>query len=719
MAVAACFTTLAAADEGMWQPAQLPAIANQLKQRGLELPPARLTDLAGPTMGAVVSIGGCTASFVSPEALVVTNHHCAYGAIQYNSTAERNLIKDGFLARTQAEELPGDPNLRVYVTDEIRDITREIVGQIDAKVGGLARYEAIDRAQKAAVAKCEKPGIKCDVYTFHGGYSFQLVRQREIKDVRLVYAPPAAIGKFGGDIDNWMWPRHTGDFSFLRAYVGKDGSSRPYAKDNVPFKPKHFLPLNTAGVEAGDFVMVAGYPGRTNRYRLAEETRDAINWQYPTNIRLYSEILDIINRAGAKDAGTAVKYANSVASFNNYLKNFRGQLEGLAKAQAVEVKTAKEDALLTWLRGQDGETAALAADIGELRGVLSEQRKVRERDLVLGYLNRTFLYNASYHIYRTATERTKPDLQREQGFQARDEAKIEGTLKQWERRMEPAVDKQLFVHFLRSYVKLPPDQRVAALDAWLGNAQADDAALVQKVDALYAATRLTQVDERLRWFKAKPAEIEASDDAALKFMVALLPELLQIEQARKQRTGDELRLRPRYMQAMIAYNETQGQPVYPDANSSLRVTFGQVQGFKKDGVEFTPFTTGDGIVAKTTNEDPFDTPATQYQALVARDYGRYASAKSGSLPVNFLADLDITGGNSGSPALDAQGRLIGLAFDGNWDSVSADWIFDPKLTRSIQVDLRYMLWVMDKVDGAQNLLREMGVAGEAATPSGG
>lgn len=708
-AVAACFTSLAAADEGMWQPAQLPAIASQLKARGLELDPSRLTDLTGPTMGAVVSIGGCTASFVSPDGLVVTNHHCAYGAIQYNSTAEKNLIKDGFLARRMADELPGDPNQRVYVTDEIRDITREIVGKIDPKVGGLERFEAIDKAQKAAVAKCEKPGVKCDVYTFHGGYSFQLVRQREIKDVRLVYAPPAAIGKFGGDVDNWMWPRHTGDFSFLRAYVAKDGSSTPYAKDNVPFKPRHVLPINASGVEPGDFVMVAGYPGRTNRYRLAEETRDAIEWQYPTNIRWYTDILDIIGRAGAKDPAVAVKYANSVAGFNNYLKNFRGQLEGLAKARAVDTKTTKEDALLAWLRGQGAETAALGGDIEQLRGVLAEQRKLRERDLVLGYLNRTFLYNASYQIYRTAIERGKTDLAREQGFQKRDEPKIEGTLKQWERRMDPAVDKLLFTHFLRGYVKLPTGQRVPALDSWLGAAANDDAALTQKVDALYAGTKLTAVDERLKWFKAGRAEIEAADDAALKLMVALMPDLLEIEKGRKQRSGDELRLRPRFMQAMIAYNESLQQPVYPDANSSLRVTFGRVQGFKKDGVEFTPFTTGDGIVAKTTGEDPFDTPKKQYDALVARDYGSHASARSGALPVNFLADLDITGGNSGSPALDAQGRLVGLAFDGNWDSVSADWIFDTGLTRSIQVDVRYMLWVMDKIDGASNLLEEMGV----------
>jgi len=698
------------ADEGMWQPAQLPSIAGQLKERGLELDPSQLTDLAGPTMGAIVSLGFCTASFVSPQGLVVTNHHCAYGAIQYNSTAERNLIEQGFLAKSIAEELPGDPNLRVYVTEEIRDVTREITGKLKPSVGGLERYDAIDAAEKALVKRCEKPGIRCDVYNFHGGYSFQLVRQREIKDVRLVYAPPDAIGKFGGDVDNWMWPRHTGDFSFLRAYVAKDGSSKPYSKDNVPYKPKHFLPVNADGVNAGDYVMVAGYPGRTNRYRLAEETNDAIAWSYPTNIRWYTEILDLINTAGAKDPAVAVKYASSVASYNNYLKNFRGQLEGLAKADAVNYKSAKEKALTDWLAGQGGETAALAGDIGALRGVLANQRATRDRDLALGYLARTGLYSAAYTIYRTASERAKPDMQREAGFQQRDEAKLEGTLKQLERRMDPKVDQQLLTRFAQHYAKLPAAQRVAGFDAWLGQGEVADDVVAQKVAALYAGSKLTDTAERLKWFKASKKDVEASDDSALRFMVALMPDLLALERAKKERQGDELRLRPRFMQAMIAYNQAQGQPVYPDANSSLRVSFGKVQGFKKDGVEFLPFTTGEGIVAKTTGEEPFNTPKSEYDALKARDYGRHAAKSIGTLPVNFLADLDITGGNSGSPTIDAKGRLVGLAFDGNWDSVSADWIFDKQLTRSIQVDVRYMLWIMDKIDHARNLLDEMGVA---------
>lgn len=710
-ALALAIALPAAADEGMWQPAQLPSIAGQLKARGLELDPAELTSLTGPTMGAIVSLGFCTASFVSPEGLIATNHHCAYGAIQYNSTAEKNLIRDGFLARSQAEELPGDPNLRVYVTEEISDVTRQITARIKPDMDGFARYQAIDRAEKEMVARCEKPGnLRCDVYSFYGGASYQLIRQREIKDVRLVYAPADAIGKFGGDVDNWMWPRHTGDFSFLRAYVGKDGKSAAYSKDNVPYKPRHFLPVNADGVKAGDYVMVTGYPGRTNRYRLAEELGDAVDWTYPNSIRVLTDTLAIIDAAGKADPDVAVKYAASVASYNNALKNYGGQLEGLAKAHALTTKQQGEAALDQWLSAQGGDKAALRGDIAALHTLLAGQRATRERDFVLGMLPRTSLYDAAYRIVRLSQERTKPELERESGYQSRDEVRIEGALKQIERRSTPAVDQKLFAYYLKRYAKLPADQRLAALDAWLGSGQVDDATIDAKVAALYAGSRLTDTAERLKAFKAPQAQIAASDDAALRLMNALMPELLAVEKQRKTRMGDEMKLRPRYMDAMIAYNEAQGRAVYPDANSSLRVTYGQVQGLRKDGMEYLPFTTLEGIVDKTTGVEPFDTPKNETDAIVAKDYGRYANAAIGSVPVNFLADLDITGGNSGSPTLDSRGRLVGLAFDGVWDSVSADWIFNPRLTRSIQVDVRYMLWVMDRVDHADNLLREMNVA---------
>ncbi|HEX7814720.1 MAG TPA: S46 family peptidase [Dyella sp.] len=712
--MSAVIVSQAHAVEGMWQPAQLPAIAATLKQHGLQLDPKTLTDLTAYPMGAIVSLGGCTASFVSPEGLIVTNHHCGYGALQYNSTPQKNLIVDGFLAKTKAEELPGSPDMRVFVTEEIRDVTREITAGLASDMSGAARYKAIEKAIKQQVKQCETEGYRCDVYTFHGGYSYQLIKQLEIKDVRLVYAPPESIGKFGGDIDNWMWPRHTGDFSYLRAYVSKEGKSATYAKDNVPYHPRHVLKLNPAGVEQGDYVMVVGYPGRTNRYRLAEEVRNAIDWTYPTQIKIYQDTLNIIDAAAKSRPDVGVKYASMEAGLNNYLKNFGGQLEGLRRAEAVDVKRAQEAQLEQWLHEQGGaDHAALIDDIAALRKAIAEEQSTRERDLDLSLIRRSAVFGSALRLVRLSQERAKPDLERDPGYQQRDEVRIEGALKQMERRYDAQVDQRMLTYALARYVTLPASQRLPALDHWLGSANTE-AAIGDKVAALYAGSKLGDTQERMKWFHADAKAVDASTDSMLELARAVQPQLKQIEDADDARAGEMTKLRPRYMQAMIAWKNAQHLPVYPDANSSLRVTFGNVQGVApRDGVSYSAFTTVRGIVEKNTGVSPFDAPKAEIDAIKAGQFDGYASPKLGTLPVDFLADLDITGGNSGSPAMDANGRLVGLAFDGNWESVSGDWLFNPSLNRSIQVDVRYMLWVMHQLDHADNLLDEMGVSVKA------
>ncbi len=710
IAVSVGLMSSAHAVEGMWQPAQLPGIATTLQQHGLKLAPETLTDLTAYPMGAIVSLGGCTASFVSPEGLVVSNHHCVYGALQLNSTPENNLIEKGFLAKTKADELSAGPSARVFVTEDIRDVTRNINAKLTDTMSGAERYKAIEQAIKEQVKGCESDGYRCDVYSFHGGYSYQLIRQLEIKDVRLVYAPAASIGKFGGDIDNWMWPRHTGDFGYLRAYVSKDGKSAAYSEENVPYHPRHVLKINPEGVEAGDYVMVAGYPGRTNRYRLAEEVQHSIDWVYPTQIKVYQDMLDIINTAGEADPAVAVKYASMVAGLNNYLKNFGGQLEGLHRADAVAVKRAQEARLDAWLKQQGGaDNAALAADIGKLREQIAASHATRDRDLALGLVNRAVMFSTAVRLTHLAKERPKADLERDAGYQQRDWVRIEGGLKQMDRRFDPKVDRQFMVYGLQRYVALPQAQRLPALDAWLGGATTE-AQLTAKVAALYAGSKLDKVDHRMKWFNADSKAIDASNDAMLKLARAVQPELKRLEDESDARDGEMSKLRPRYMEAVIAWKNSQQLPVYPDANGSLRVTFGNVQGVApRDGVSYAPFTTAQGIVEKNTGVAPFDAPEAEIAAIKAGAFDGYASPKLGTLPVNFLADLDITGGNSGSPAMDSNGKLVGLAFDGNWESVSGDWLFDPELNRSIQVDVRYMLWVMHHLDHADNLLQEMGV----------
>jgi hypothetical protein len=700
---------LAHAGEGMWVPQQLPEIAGPLKKAGLKLSPQQLSNLTGDPMGAVVALGGCTASFVSPNGLVVTNHHCAYGAIQLNSTAENNLIKNGFNAPATTDEVSAGPNARVFVLDEITDVTKDAKAAIAAAGSdALARTKALETFEKKLIADCEADaGFRCRLYSFSGGNTYRLFKNLEIKDVRLAYAPPGSVGKYGGDIDNWMWPRHTGDFAFYRAYVGKDGKPAAFSKDNVPYQPKHWLKFADQPLGEGDFVMVAGYPGSTNRYALAAEFDNTAAWTYPTIARHYKNQIAMVQDAGKKNADIQVKYANTMAGWNNTSKNYDGQLEGFKRIDAAGQKQREEAAVLAWLKGQGGKGQPALDAHARLLALLEQNKATRERDLALAMFNNTAMIGSATQLYRLSLEREKANAERESGYQERDLPSIEGAQKQLERRYVAAMDRQLQEYWLNEYLKLPADQRVAAVDTWLGG---NDAAAVKRALDRLAGTQLGSTEERLKWFAADRKAFEASKDPAIQYAVAVTPTLLQLEQERKTRAGENLAARPVYLQALADYKKSQGEFVYPDANLSLRITFGNVMGYTpKDGVEYTPFTTLEGVVAKETGQDPFDSPKALLDAVAAKRYGGLEDKRLGSVPVNYLSNLDITGGNSGSPVLDAHGKLIGLAFDGNWESVSSNWVFDPKMTRMIAVDGRYMRWIMQEVYPAPQLLKEMGV----------
>ena len=700
---------IAQAGEGMWVPQQLPEIAGPLKKAGLKLSPQQISDLTGDPMGAVVALGGCTASFVSPNGLVVTNHHCAYGAIQLNSTAENNLIKNGFNAPTTGDEVSAGPNARVFVLDEITDVTKDAQAAIaSAGDDALGRTKALEAFEKKLIADCEaEAGFRCRLYSFSGGNTYRLFKNLEIKDVRLAYAPPGSVGKFGGDIDNWMWPRHTGDFAFYRAYVGKDGKPAAFSKDNVPYQPKHWLKFADQPLGAGDFVMVAGYPGSTNRYALAAEFDNTAQWTYPTIARHYKNQIAMVEAAGKQNADIQVKYAATMAGWNNTSKNYDGQLEGFKRIDAAGQKQREEAAVLGWLKGQGAKGQSALDAHAKLLGLLEQSKATRDRDLTLALFNNTAMLGSATQLYRLSIEREKPNAERESGYQERDLPAIEGGLKQLERRYVAAMDRQLQEYWLNEYIKLPADQRVAAVDAWLGG---NDAAAVKRALDRLAGTKLGSTEERLKWFAADRKAFEASNDPAIQYAVAVMPTLLKLEQERKTRAGENLAARPVYLQALADYKKSQGEFVYPDANLSLRITFGNVMGYApKDGVEYTPFTTLEGVVAKETGQDPFDSPKALLDAVAAKRYGGLEDKRIGSVPVNYLSDLDITGGNSGSPVLDAHGKLVGLAFDGNWESVSSNWVFDPKMTRMIAVDGRYLRWIMQEVYPAPQLLKEMNV----------
>ncbi|WP_298337106.1 S46 family peptidase [uncultured Erythrobacter sp.] len=700
----------ALAKEGMFTPAQLPDIADQLQEAGLELDPSDLTDLTGFPMGAVISLGGCSASFVSAEGLVVTNHHCARGSVQFNSTAENNYLENGFLAGTKGDELPAAPGSRIYVTTELTDVTDRVrEGTLD--MSPVDRYAAIEQRRKDITAECEaEPGFRCLVASFYGGAEYTLIKRLEVRDVRLVYAPADSIGKYGGDIDNWQWPRHTGDFAFYRAYVAPDGSAADFSEDNVPYAPEHHLKVNAAGLDDGDFVMVAGYPGSTNRYTLLAEVQNTFGWTYPTFQGLLTSWIQTIENAAPEGSDARVKYESRLAGLNNFEKNLRGQIDGARRVGLVDRRAAREAALADWIAADEAR-ADYAPAIEALSELSVESATASRTNFWYNNATRPALLSAAQRLYRLSKERELPDAEREPGYQERDMTFFRQGLQALDRRYDARVDQSEWTLFLTGYLGQPAEERVAVFDQALGltaDTTVDD--LHALLASYYEGTTLGDGEIRLAMMEADAATIEASDDPFVKLAVALYEYERGLEDAAEERGGRALALRPAYMEAITAWQREEGGLPYPDANSTLRITFGNVMGGSPfDGMAYMPFTSLEGITQKDTGKEPFNSPQSQLDAIEAKDYGSYELDSIGSVPVNFMSDLDVTGGNSGSATLNAQGELVGLLFDGTFESVNSDWDFDPRTTRSIHVDSRYMLWVMEKVDGAQVLIDEMDV----------
>jgi hypothetical protein len=710
----AILTSFAAhADEGMWMPQQLPQVAKQLKADGLKLDPATLTKLTEFPMGAVVSLGGCSASFVSPEGLIVTNHHCVYNSVAVNSTPQNDLLTNGFLARTKADELPAAPGSRVFVTEEVTKVSDKIIDPATSKLTGKARIDAIEKNEKQMVAACEKdPGHRCTVASYYGGLEFYMIKQLEIRDVRLVHAPPSGIGKFGGDTDNWMWPRHTGDYGFYRAYVSKDGKAADYSKDNVPYVPKHYLKIAQQGVKEGDFIMVVGYPGRTNRHRLPSEIAWTFDWNYPAFVKASGEVLSIIDEQTKNDPAAHLKYAGQIAGVNNYYKNRKGMIASYQGSDILARKTAEYDALKSWVNANPARKAEFGASIDQVEKLIAQRDTEVKKNFFLGYSTPRFLGSAAM-LYRLANERAKPNAERKAGFQERDTPRLAAYIAGQDKTYDEKVDKALVGNFLKQYLAQPQAEHNAAFDAALGvHAGMSDADLKAQLDKLYAGSKLANKEERMAWLKKSPQDFQASDDSFIKAAVAMYEPGLKKEAETEELSGNIQQAYAGYMKAKIAYMNSKGQAVYPDANSTLRVTFGKIAGrdHGADGTAgWTAFTTVKGVLAKNTGEGEFNAPERQLAAIRAKDFGKFVDPKLKTVPVDYLATLDITGGNSGSAALNARGELIGLAFDGTLDSIISDWDFNKANTRDIQVDIRYILWNMKHVDHADNLLKEMKV----------
>ena len=698
---------LALASEGKWTPQQVLELGPQwVKQQGFTLPLDTLWDAKKGTglLANAVQLPGCSGSFISAEGLLITNHHCVVGILQEHSTQQQNLVKDGFLAKTRDEEKPAKA-FRIQVPRRFLDVTSEVLAAVPPGADDSTRFKAVEAKQKALVAECEsKPATRCTFAAFDGGLFFTLTEFAELSDVRLVYAPPELVGNYGGETDNWSWPRHTGDFSLLRAYEG-----------GKPFVPPVFFPVSTKGVKPGDAVAVLGYPGTSYRAWLADEMAERRELFFPRARALTGEWIRLMQEEGARAPESAIATADDLRSLLNRRKNAEGQLAGMARGRLLEKQRAAEETVRAWALKRTDQQAALEA-YDALTALMAEKRATWERDFLLdaiGYGPRSLAWPVT--LVRRSTEAAKPDAEREPGYQQRDLARLKERLERDQKRHSPPVEIRLFESWVVRALELPEGQRLASIEATFGRFRKGDAGVGVDRDGLRAqlvkltaGTKVFDVSQRLAMFDETPEQLKARKDPLLELGIALDVERRELKERRDRWAGATLRLRPAWRRAVIAWA---GKPIAPDANSTLRVTFGRVAGYTpREALTAAPQTTLSGMIEKHTGEGDFDAPLEVREAHAAKRLGRWTDKGLKDVPIDFLSDCDTTGGNSGSPTIDGSGRLVGVNFDRVWENVANDFGYNPAIARNVNADVRYLLWLLEEVAGAPHLLTELGVA---------
>lgn len=702
------------ADEGMWLPLQIRRIHEKMAGKGLQLSAEDLYEINRSSVkDAIVRLGSgfCTAEIISGEGLLLTNHHCAFDMIQNHSAVGRDYLTDGFWAMKRSDEL-SNPGITASILDRMEDVTARMNDSIAADPN-TPRPKVIERVGRLIAREITQGNAAktADVRAIFYGNQFILSVYTTYSDVRLVGAPPSSIGKFGGDTDNWMWPRHTGDFSLLRIYTGADGQPAPYNEQNIPLKPRHVLPVSTSGVKEDDFVMVFGFPGTTNRYLTSanlatniENNNQPIIDMLGARMKAYKESMD-------SSPEIRIALASTYASGMNTYKYFIGQNLGLKNDGVVERKADYEQKLGAWserLSGQDRE---------RFQGITD---KIAREMKTFGPVNRRFMYfrlgmvnQAAYRIndrlqgLKSVLEANKAGSDTVKSASE----KIRMSLDDLYTEYFPATEQSAFVAVLAAYLKATPvaDRPDFLVQALKGTGQYDESAQISALAASMFSTSLLTDRGRMEAFLKKPGFKAMQKDvginfftsAALHYNKTLLPPRTELFQRIEV-------LRKDLMSAMMAF---ESERVFaPDANSTLRLTYGTVRPYvPRDAVFYKYFTTHEGILQK---EDPsneeFVVPARLKELLKARDFGRYGS--NGVLNTCFLSDNDITGGNSGSPVINGRGELVGLAFDGNWESMTGDLLFSPSMQRTISVDIRYVLFIIDKFAGAGHLVQEMKLA---------
>ncbi|WP_181197400.1 S46 family peptidase [Enhygromyxa salina] len=713
-------TQTAVATEGQWKPSQIAQIHPRAAEAGLELDAKALWDPAGDErtgglMRASVNIGGCSAAFISAEGLIATNHHCAYGALQANSTVEHDYLKDGFLAETRAEELPAEGR-SVRILRSITDVSEAIRAKLDGIEDDVARAKAYDQARNELVDACEAAAEfrHCRVASFFNHSEFELHEYVELRDLRLVYAPPSAIGEYGGETDNWMWPRHTGDFALLRAYAGPDGQPAAHAPDNVAYAPAQWLEPSTEGVSPDDFVAILGYPGKTERYLWAAELERHHEQWLPMRVGIYGEWIELLEAAGQRDEAVGIKVAAFKKSLANRHKNAAGKIAGLDRLNFVATRLAEDERL-------SSHSDEAKATLEGLAAISAARRQRASRAFLLDnlrYAPRSLVIARALATW--AQERAKPDLERKSGYRDRDHDRVWNRLQQLTKDHDAQVDVELLASFLAYADMLDEDQRIAGFDAILGAAKGQGGMPTRRdgvagpPEPYLAAARaalegsaLANPEALAKMFE-DPKRVAASKDPMLKLARALLGDLRELGQVKDAERGRLLELAPSYFERIA---ELRGRTLYSDANGTLRLSYATVQGYAKwNDEQQVAQTVLTGAVAKHKDAGEFDLPDAVLAKAKSASQSRWIDPELGDVPVAFLADGDTTGGNSGSPVIDAKGRLVGFNFDRVWENVAGDYAWRAIQSRNVISDARYLYWMLDEVEGAEHLLKELGVA---------
>ncbi len=692
-------------DEGMYTPDQISSLA--LAKRGLKIKP---TDIYNPNGGgltdAVVRLSiGCTAEFVSPEGLILTNHHCGFDALVSASTPQTDYVENGFKADSRRQELPAK-DYSLFVTQRVEDVSAKIRRGTESLTGeslAAALKKNAEDLQKQEQAKAPQ-GSTIRIQALNSGFYFYLYQTIQIKDVRVVYAPPRNIGVFGGDPDNFEWTRHTGDFTFLRAYTAPDGSSAEYAPNNIPLKTKKFLTVNIGGLKENDFVFVLGYPGSTTRYRESQSIEYAQDTNFPYLAAYLQARSDALRAAGETDETKRIKFQSEIANFDNYRKVYGGGSIALRRADEINKRRAVEEKFAAWVNANPQRQAKYGEVLANLKTLSDLNYPTAASDVILQRFPSQTVTPVFKQIYDAVVA-----VQQGRKLTADERAKKLAELQEVYKTREPVAEREIIKFNLKMLADLPANQKLAVAEKLFGNFQGKERRSAEETFAESVAekTNFDTPEKILALYDSSYANLQKQYPNIVEFIAGLTQERNALTARTTKYNGDIDRVRLLYQQGMA---EMKGVRPYPDANSSLRFTYGNILGYNpREAVRYSPFTTLKGVIEKDTGVNPFDVPQKLKDLQNAKDFGRFG--ENGTVPVNFLASTDIIGGNSGSPVLNAYGEQVGLVFDGNYEGLANDIFYDPNYNRTISVDVRYVLFVTEKFGGAGWILNEMNIKG--------